>query len=702
MNQYYLTEWRALTTATEVTLHLYTVPLKDPSSRNTQGGKLIFHLNKLNNFQPMVFFDQYIASFEEIKQWGDETFLQYEARPISPSRNVERTLLERLLKKQLERLAHPNYMMNRGKFRSKQAHPKATSGLLIYPALDLNVNVSETAEIVFGFDLTHQFEYRENLLQQIKRDPKSVSAGMRVIDSTHPKSYEYEFVEVAPYRANEVSPIMKCSIIDYFAKKDPKRVIAPDALVVHVKDRNNHILPYLPEQLKQSCSFETIPTHQFGAVNRIIKLSPDERMSKLMPEALALIGRLPMLQFERQDVRAARLGYSIQTLPSPRLQFGKGKITSYAKTGLNQGGVFETGKATVSFFVDPKLRDQQKLRQVLEFINKLQTTSERFGVTLNVSNKPKGLSQKLSADLLQAEDVLYQLKSIPQHFEGVVVVIAEEASLQHSYQAIKRQFGGKQDMVTQCVELHDRVLSSEDTLYNILLGIYVKAGLQPWILGEPLHSDCFVGLDVSHENGKHAAGIIQIIGKDGAMIKQKVLSTSEAGEKISSETMREIVYDTLHAFEEQYGHAPKHITFHRDGFGREDLTLIDSILSPREIQFDYVEILKNVNRRMAIHEKGWKTSQGLSYTKERMGYLLSTNPHVRVGMAKPIKVVQQTTTLPFEAILTDVYRLSFMHVHSLLKTRLPITTHYADLSSTFHNRGLLNANTEHEEALPFV
>lgn len=702
MNQYYLTEWLALTKATDVTLHLYTVPLQDPSSRHTQGGKLIFQLNKLNNFQPIVFFDQYIASFEEIKQWGNEAFLQYEARPINLSRNVERTLLERLLKKQLERLAHPQYMMNRGKFRSKQAHPQSTSGLLIYPALDLNVNVSETDEIVFGFDLTHQFEYRENLLQQLKRDPKSVSAGMRVIDSTHQKSYEYELVEVAPYRASEVSPIIKCSIIDYFAKKDPKRVIAPDALVVHVKNRNNQILPYLPEQLKQSCSFETIPAKQLGAVNRIIKLSPDARMSKLMPEALELIGRLPMLKFERQDVRAARLGYTIKTLSSPRLRFGQGRTASYAKGGLNQGGVFETGKATVSFFVDPKLRDRHKVQQVLDFIKKLQTTSERFGVTLNVSNKPKGLSQTLSADLLQAEDVMFQLKNVPKHFEGVVVVIAEEASLNHSYQAIKREFGGKHDIVTQCVELHDRVLNSEDTLYNILLGIYVKAGLQPWILGEPLHSDCFVGLDVSHENGKHASGIIQIIGKDGAMIKQKSLSTSEAGEKISSETMREIVYDTLHAFEEQYGHAPTHITFHRDGFGREDLALIDSLLSPRGIQFDYVEILKNVNRRMAIHEEGWKTSQGLSYTKERMGYLLATNPSKHVGMAKPLKVVQQTNVLPFEAVLSDVYRLSFMHVHSLLKTRLPITTHYADLSSTFHNRGLINANTQHEEALPFV
>lgn len=663
---------------------------------------MIFQLNKLNNFQPIVFFDQYIASFEEIKQWGNETFLQYEARPINLSRNVERTLLERLLKKQLERLGHPQYMMNRGKFRSKQASPQSTSGLLIYPALDLNVNVSETDEIVFGFDLTHQFEYRENLLQQLKREPKSVSAGMRVIDSTHPKSYEYEFVEVAPYRASEVSPILKCSIIDYFAKKDSKRVIAPDALVVHVKDRNNHILPYLPEQLKQSCSFETIPAKQLGTVNRIIKLSPDARMSKLMPEALDLIGRLPMLKFERQDVRAARLGYTIKTLSSPRLRFGQGKTASYAKGGLNHGGVFETGEATVSFFVDPKLRDRQKVQQVIDFIKKLQNTSERFGVTLNVSNKPKGLSQKLSAYLLQAEDVMFQLKNVPKHFEGVVVVIAEEASLNHSYQAIKREFGGKHDIVTQCVELHDRVLNSEDTLYNILLGVYVKAGLQPWILGEPLHSNCFVGLDVSHENGKHASGIIQIIGKDGAMIKQKSLSTSEAGEKISAETMREIVYDTLHAFEEQYGHAPMHITFHRDGFCREDLALIDSLLSPRGIRFDYVEILKNVNRRMAIHEKEWKTSQGLSYTKERMGYLLSTNPHVRVGMAKPLKVVQQTNVLPFEDVLSDVYRLSFMHVHSLLKTRLPITTHYADLSSTFHNRGLINANTQHEEALPFV
>lgn len=42
--------------------------------------------------------------------------------------------------------------------------------------------------------------------------------------------------------------------------------------------------------------------------------------------------------------------------------------------------------------------------------------------------------------------------------------------------------------------------------------------------------------------------------------------------------MTEIVYDTFRSFEEQYGLALTHIKFHRDGFGRENLALIESFL----------------------------------------------------------------------------------------------------------------------------
>lgn len=59
---------------------------------------------------------------------------------------------------------------------------------------------------------------------------------------------------------------------------------------------------------------------------------------------------------------------------------------------------------------------------------------------------------------------------------------------------------------------------------------------------------------------------------------------------------------------------------------------------------------------MSIYKKEWKTSQGLSYTKKRMGVPFLTNPCKHVGMAKPLKVVQQTNVLPFEDVLNDVYR----------------------------------------------
>ncbi|MDF2856763.1 MAG: stem cell self-renewal protein Piwi domain protein [Neobacillus sp.] len=168
-------------------------------------------------------------------------------------------------------------------------------------------------------------------------------------------------------------------------------------------------------------------------------------------------------------------------------------------------------------------------------------------------------------------------------------------------------------------------------------------------------------------------------------------------------SLEDIVFDVLHSYKTIYGENPKHITFHRDGFCRENIVKLDELLSSMKISFDYVEVLKNVNRRMAVYDQNkWTTHQGLCYTKNRYGYLCSTNPKEFVGMAKPIKVVQITSTLSFDEIMSDVYKLSFMHIHSMLKTRLPISTHYADLSSTFHNRGLIHPRSQHEHALPFV
>jgi hypothetical protein len=42
-----------------------------------------------------------------------------------------------------------------------------------------------------------------------------------------------------------------------------------------------------------------------------------------------------------------------------------------------------------------------------------------------------------------------------------------------------------------------------------------------------------------------------------------------------------------------------------------------------------------------------------------------------IGMPEPIKVTQ-IEDLAFEKVLEDIYHLSFMNIHSVLKSRLPV------------------------------
>jgi argonaute-like protein implicated in RNA metabolism and viral defense len=262
---------------------------------------------------------------------------------------------------------------------------------------------------------------------------------------------------------------------------------------------------------------------------------------------------------------------------------------------------------------------------------------------------------------------------------------------------IKQELTGKKAIATQVVTLKTVGLKNERAkeyaFYNTLLGIYGKSGkVQPWVLDQPLHSDCFIGLDVSHRDGKHRAGIVQIIGKDGRMLAFKPIQAVEKGEKISKETYLDLIFEAFHRYEEAFGSKPKHVTFHRDGRGwPEELACVKEIMTQEQVPYDYLCVVKNSGRRMACfgEDECWKTIQGAAYIKEKRAYLCSTESKDSVGMAQPLKLERETETLPMEQLVSDVYHLSFMHIGALNKTRLPVTTHYADKSSTLANKGML-------------
>lgn len=586
-------------------------------------------------------------------------------------------------------------------------HPTQVGAIDVTPYISIDVHISNDGNIVIGFDSAHRFTYRETLYDRIQRN-KIISPGLRVTDYTLPRALEYRVKEIASYNINERSSILNQSIIEYYNNSNQAykiKDIAKDSPVIHVENHFGMILPYVPQFLREVCTLDSLPYEVRNKVNNVIKQTPQRKMGQLLKIMDKILQYNHFLTFDKRNVRAANIGYEMKYVKQPNRLFGNGVSHHQVFHGLQRGGVFEKSKIDTTYFVDPALVQEE--RNIIQFIQTIDSTANKVGVKTNKPKKTMNLFQTLHEDFFQSNTLAFELKRLTEYFAGTVVVIVSSKNIDKAYHAVKKEFGGNMDINTQFIEydaaFFQNPLNNSFKLYNFLLGVFVKSAIQPWVLKDTLHSDCFVGLDVSHINGKHTSGIVQIIGKDGKLIKQAMLSRSESGEKISNESMEEILSDCIHTYEKVYGMKPKHITFHRDGRCREDIKQLQTLANHLKITLDYIEIIKNNNRRIATYENNvWKTEQGISYIKEKMAYLCATNPRANIGMAKPLKIVQRTNELTIEQVVEDVYRLSYMHVHSLNKTRLPISTHYADLSSTFHNKNYVHPSTKHEKALPFV
>ena len=154
------------------------------------------------------------------------------------------------------------------------------------------------------------------------------------------------------------------------------------------------------------------------------------------------------------------------------------------------------------------------------------------------------------------------------------------------------------------------------------------------------------------------------------------------------------------AYKHTYNEPLKHIVFHRDGVSREELEILEATAKSLDVKFDYIEVTKDVKRRIAtfnISQSTWVTEIGRCYLKDNYAYMVSTNPHSSIGMAQPIRIKKVFGEQDIDSVVEDIFNLSYMHIGSILKPRLPVTTYYADLSSTFANRSLLPANIDSNE-----
>lgn len=732
----YITEAVANEQANTIKVHIYNFPLENQDERYKGVSEICRTLKWKNKNNVIVYRESSIMAIAEIRDMASYEAKSYDCRVIDEHSNFEKGLLEQLIKASLIKAGTYRLDLKQVGYDLQKKQPEKAGEVLVYPALTIHVNIIAN-KIHIGFNLTHKFEYMITLQQMIERN-EMVKDQLELVDTSNPYSnYTYFFDHLADYGVYDNSPLMNQSIVEYFTQKGQKSKISQlseNTKVAHVKTREGKIIVMAAQFLKPVCSYSSMKTNEISAVNKVIKLKPLFRMKQTMEDSLNILNSVKYLTFSPEPFLAKNNGYEIKKLKDSSVLFDKPQ--KWPIYGLKNGGIYRGGKMTLSLFVDETaLNEPVDKILVYKYFCVLKEIARKHGVVIDISSQTKSISGKLNQEFFKNFD--WQIKEHEAVFKNTTVLAVLSSPHLELYEPFKKQFGGSWDISSQVISVerlkefqkmlsakkeisfnpnddvavkrvaitveNDKVLSY--TFYNVLLGLYVKSGMQPWVLNEKTNSDCFIGLDVSHEKGRSTAGIINVIGNDGRLIKQSAVGGANTGEKVSDELLRDTLNEVLHKYKVQFDTLPKHVTIHRDGFWRENTGLISEMLGARGIQFDIVEVIKSPQRRMAYYDLNtdtMETRQGTYYFRGKEALLCATNPREKIGMALPIKVVQKTNTLSFEQIISDVYALSFMHVHALNKTRLPATTHYADLSSTFYQRGMVAARSTNETHLPFV
>lgn len=722
---HYVTEVTIQQAASQLGIHFYEFPIVDQHKKYEGVSEVRTALKKQNNYMPIVYKEQIIATFTPIVNLGEYQPI-HNYRAIDPNNPFECDLLARLVKEILL-VSGQSLKMKRIGGRLQINECKEIQGIVIHPVLAFHVTVENDC-IYIGFSTTHNLVYQATLQNIIDRK-EPIVVGEKVVHHDLFSNYVYQFKQLENYSVMDIIPEMKCSIYDYYQKKNPKiaNSLNPSTRVVRISAKGKELF-YAASLLKIVCDFDSLTISQAKEILPYLKQVPDERMKRQLRWALDVLQCTPF-KLAHNPFLVKHNGYDTHRLKSQPIQ----TVRQFHKPihALKNGKVYKGGDMVYTIFFDATLPIDKAL--AYRFAITLQAIAKFHGVNM-LFRKAKG---EFTLEFFENFD--WSILNLEKNYQdsAVLAMISKKQLNSGIYDKFKRQFGGKWDITSQIVT--DEVLQKyktllqkhkllefdyEDeqqcqrvarlmmtdfsisyTLFNVLLGMYVKGGVQPWVLANRTVSDCFVGLDVSHENGVSTAGIMNVVGPNGQIIKQSAMTGALPGEKFTDNKLREILHDILFSYQKAMRSLPKHITIHRDGRWFENTAVLTEVLTQKNIAFDVINVTKKPNRRMASYhkeEKKFVTQEGLYYTRGKVALLCATSPHERVGMAQPVKIVQVEGVLALNTVVEDIYKLSFMHIHCLNKTRLPATVHYADLSSTAYQRGQIAPRSTTLTHLPFV
>lgn len=571
-------------------------------------------------------------------------------------------------------------------------------GVYLRYKFEIKPEIHLDGSIYIFVKLKTDFDSRFTIYDYIMQGKKTVGMRVEYLWDDFPN---FEVLEVSKHMISET--VDGFCLEDYWRKKAPWRLNGIDCSstpIIKLKNYTNSKLSgsYVPQALKPVITYDFVNKHdsKFLSINRRhIQLTIRQHLDILTNFLNDVNSAFTEPKVCTTPVPTAELGYNVVNLDSnlPRLIVAnEHRITIKQKFKAFDYGFYRLPKSKIC---GACMYPEDNINEYIEFAKIFSNYLNNGYLCVN-NLLPMGYNKTAypykKSDILSYKEVAIKIRDLRQA-DFVLSVLpsgddyTDDLEGNSPYEPFKDVLA-ELSMPSQMVSLESFRTKTSDYdrknyLQNIALGVLCKCGGVPWILERPLNDvDCFIGLDIGmQEKGIHIPASSVCLDGNGNLIGYYMPKNAQSGEKMDRPMLEDILGKVLLKYKELYNKYPKHIVVHRDGFSNEETSWYSDILTTRGIEYDLVEVKKNVNRKL-IDLSSTEEFNPLPSTCVINGdsaYLVTTKITAkRGGSPNPIELVHIHGKLSTEDIARQVYVLSQIHVGSTQNGRLPITTLYAD------------------------
>lgn len=235
-----------------------------------------------------------------------------------------------------------------------------------------------------------------------------------------------------------------------------------------------------------------------------------------------------------------------------------------------------------------------------------------------------------------------------------------------------------------------RPFDMSDNMWNLSLGLYVKAGGVPWKLESGEENTCFIGIAFGIKKGEGGqeilVGLAEVFDVFGESVTIKVVEDefkSEVGLHLSEEKASRLIKTAITGYESEKGEKPKRVIIHKtSSFNEDEKEGIEDALG--DTLYDLVHLQLKTSLRLIPNggfppNRGtfWKINQekGVLYTT---GYVEEFRTYPGAATASPIEINRNHGATELKTLAEQVFGLTKMNWNTtVLMNKEPITIEYA-------------------------